>query len=945
MFHQFHVKAKDKDYLRFLWWENGELDSQPLVYRMRVHLFGAASSPGCANYGLKHIAAVGRGCFSDLSVRFIERNFYVDDGLLSVSSSEAAIQIVKEVREICKTGGLRLHKFISNSNEVLATIPKEEHAERVEDPYMMLDKTHVEGVLGVSWCVTSDEFQFRVTLKQNPLTRRGVLSTVASIYDPLGFIAPLILTGKQVLQHMCVGKVSWDDPLPVDLQPKLEAWLHDLQNLSEVKIQRCYMPSDFKDVQRYELHHFADASLSGYGACSYLRGINATGEIYCSLVMGKSRVAPMKFMTIPRLELSAAVVAVRISDMLKKELEINALQEYFWTDSKVVLGYINNDAKRFHLFVANRIQRIRQSTKPEQWRYVSSEQNPADHASRGLTGEQLLNSNWFTGPEFLWNRELPREEVMVGESVDSDPELRKVTIHDTQATEERSLQDRLCKFSDWTRAVKAVARLKRWIKEIKHLQSRSGEATSLAERSEAELTIIKMSQEKALFKEIQHIKNQSMPNVRDMTKLHRLNPFLDEQGILRVGGRLSHATLHPHVRHPAILPKDSHTSMLLIKHYHEKVHHQGRGMTMNELRSNGVWILACSGAVSSYIYKCTKCRKFRRCAEEQRMADLPEERTEATPPFVYCGMDCFGPFHVKDGRRELKRYGLLFTCMCSRAVHIEMLEDLSTDSFINALRSFIAIRGAVRQIRCDQGTNFMGARNEFIEAARGMNQEQVKALGCEFLMNTPSSSHMGGIWERQICTVRSILMSVLDHSAGRLDSASLRTFLYEVMAIINSRPLTTEHLNNPHGPEPLTPNHILTMKSKIILPPPGRFIKEDLYLHKRWRRVQYLANDFWFRWKKEYLLNLQARQKWNKDRRNAEVNDIVILQDDSAPRNQWKLARVLEVYLGRDGKVRKVKLLVGDSNLDKYGKRTAKPIFLERPIHKTVILLEATDRI
>lgn len=228
-------------------------------------------------------------------------------------------------------------------------------------------------------------------------------------------------------------------------------------------------------------------------------------------------------------------------------------------------------------------------------------------------------------------------------------------------------------------------------------------------------------------------------------------------------------------------------------------------------------------------------------------------------------MDCFGPFYVTDSRRELKQYGLLLTCMCSRAIHIELLDDLSTDAFINALRSFIAVRGTVHQIRCDQGTNFVGANREFMSAIEAMDQEQLKKLGCEFIMNVPFANHMGGVWERQIRTLRNVLTTVLDQSSKRLDSTSLRTLLYEVMAIVNSRPLTVEHLNDPLGPEPLTPNHILTMKSMIIEPPPGEFIKEDLYLRKQWRRVQYLANSFWSHWKKVYLLNLQHRQKWSKN--------------------------------------------------------------------------------
>lgn len=210
-------------------------------------------------------------------------------------------------------------------------------------------------------------------------------------------------------------------------------------------------------------------------------------------------------------------------------------------------------------------------------------------------------------------------------------------------------------------------------------------------------------------------------------------------------------------------------------------------------------------------------------------------------------------------------------------------------------------------------------------------------------MNTPASSHMGGVWERQIRTIRSVLTSILDQSSKQLDSSFLRTFLYEAMAVINSRPLTTDQLCDPSNPEPLTPNHILTMKSTIISPPPGRFVKEDLYLRKRWRRVQLLANTFWTRWKKEYLLNLQSRQKWTKEHRNAKVDDIVLLKDEITPRSQWKLAKIAEVYPGKDGIVRKVKLLMSDQNLYEEGKRTSKPVHLERPIQKTVVLMEAEE--
>ena len=282
--------------------------------------------------------------------------------------------------------------------------------------------------------------------------------------------------------------------------------------------------------------------------------------------------------------------------------------------------------------------------------------------------------------------------------------------------------------------------------------------------------------------------------------------------------------------------------------------------------------------------------------------------------------------------------------MSSRAVHIEMLDDMTTDAFINALRCFIALRGTVRQLRSDQGTSFMGAQHELATSLKEINERRVQqfleAHGCDFVTNVPSSSHMGGVWERQIRTIRNILTAILCQNNSRLDNSSLRTFLYETMAIVNSRPLAIENINDPLGPEALTPNHLLTMKSGIIVPPPGNFQKEDVYARKRWRRVQYLANQFWSRWKKEYLANLQVRQKWNKKRRNMQVGDVVQLKEEDLVRSHWTLAKVVETMPSKDSLVRKVKLLVADSSLTKEGKRSKKATYIERPIHKLTLLIE-----
>ncbi len=858
MFHQFHVQENDRDYLRFLWWKNGDRNSVLQEYRMKVHLFGAVSSPGCANYGLRYLANEYSQSHT-LGAQFITRDFYVDDGVTSAETVEKAIQLTKEARELCAKGGLRLHKFVSNDNTVLQSIPASECAVNFETKDLTFNDMPLERALGIHWNLQSDSFKFHLPLKGQPTTRRGILSTVASIYDPLGFVAPYVLNGKRILQEMCRQGSGWDDPLSPALSPRWERWQDDFVNLEKVNIPRCYVPAEFGKVVKTEIHHFSDASTCGYGQCSYLRMINVKDEIHCTFLIGKARVSPSKIITIPRLELSAAVVSVRMSNMLREELNLPNVDEFFWTDSKVVLGYINNDVRRFHTFVANRVQKIRQSTEPKQWLYVPTDQNPADNASRGGTINELLSSNWFSGPSFLWEREITTSDVVLDLPV-GDPELKKIQTLQTKTEESKDLVDHLTKFSSWSKTLKAIARLLRWIKKDK-----TNLPASASEQEDAKCLILKGVQKQMYQNEIDMLsQGKQLPS---HSKLHHLDAFIDKDGMIKVGGRLSHSSYSHSFKHPLILPKEHHVTELIIAHCHASVKHQGKGFTINEIRSCGYWIPGINRAVTSYIRNCVTCRRLRRSAEGQRMSDLPSERVEPSSPFTFCGMDCFGPFVTKEGRKHHKRYGLLLTCLCSRAIHIEMLNDMSTDAFINSLRCFIAIRGTARQIRCDQGTNFVGAKNELNSALQELDPERLTTFladkQCDFVLNAPHSSHAGGVWERQIKTVRSVLNATITLSSGRLDDASLRTLFYEAMAIVNSRPLTVDNLNDPKSLEPLTPNHLITMKSTTALPPPGKFIREDVYMKKRWRRVQYLTEQFWSRWKKEYLHNIAARQCWH----------------------------------------------------------------------------------
>ena len=719
MFYQVKVAEDDRDYLRFLWWEKGDTGKAPIEYRMTVHLFGAVSSPGCANFALKKTAEGNKDNFGTAAAQFVQQDFYVDDGLKSCQSVKEAKDLIVSVKEMCKRGGFKLHKFISNSREVIRDIPEEYRGKELKALNLDLDSLPLERTLGVEWCIESDSFQFRIHFQDKPCTRRGILSTVSSIFDPLGLVAPLLLEGKSVLQELCREKVAWDDPVPIEIKARWQKWHQDLLKLEKIYVPRCYKPSDFGSSTEIQLHHFADASSKGYGQCSYLRLRNEKGSINCSLLFGKSGVNPLKRITIPRLELTAATVSVKISHQIRKELDFDEVQETFWTDSRVVLGYIANESKRFHTFVANGVQQIQDHTDKKQWRYVSSQVNPADHASRGLKVEEFQFSSWLTGPKFLWENEIcwscEKQPCNSYQELDiNDPNVKKVITMTTNSELVQPCKDlifQLKNISSWYRAKRVVALCIKFVTLCRNKLKESSKQVkidlSVCDIEAAEKVIIKAIQTIAFQQEITALSTGKM--VSKSSVLLKLNPQIDSDGVLRANGHLKYAQLPEEQKFPALLPKESHVTTLVIRHFHEKIEHQGRGMTLNEIRACGFWIVGGSNAVGKLIGKCVTCRKLRAPVKEQIIGTLPEDRLAITPLFTYSAVDYFGPWILKLGRKEVKRYGVLFTCLASRAIHLETATSLETDSFINALRRFICRRGPIRQVRSDQGTNFVGA--------------------------------------------------------------------------------------------------------------------------------------------------------------------------------------------------------------------------------------------
>ena len=383
-----------------------------------------------------------------------------------------------------------------------------------------------------------------------------------------------------------------------------------------------------------------------------------------------------------------------------------------------------------------------------------------------------------------------------------------------------------------------------------------------------------------------------------------------------------------HAKHPFILPKNHIVTRIILEDIHRTKRHVGRNYMLAQFRQK-FWACGANSTSRSIINKCVLCRRQRAKVMEQKMADLPSDRiTPEEPPFSKIGMDFFSPLEVKQGRSMVKRYGVVFVCMTSKAIHIEVASSLDTDACINAIRRFIARRGQVKQIRSDNGSNLVGAAKEMRKAIDMWNQTKIHEYllqkHVDWKFNPPAGSHFGGIWERQIRSIRKIMFALSKEQT--MNDDCLQTVLCEVEAIINSRPITGIP-GESDDPEALTPNHLLLLKGNVNLPPT---ITGNLnqYAKRRWKQARYLADLFWRRWTREYLPQLQARQKWLQPRRNTQVGDLVLVVSETTPRNEWPLGKVVETIPGRDGLVRQVRV-------------KTKTNILLRPVDKLCLLLEA----
>ncbi|XP_055590151.1 uncharacterized protein LOC129742294 [Uranotaenia lowii] len=892
---------------------------------MDVATFGAACSPCTALYVIQRIADECEKEFPDVS-EALRGKTYMDDYFDSVDSSEMAVQ--RAIHD--------MRNWVSNDDSVLRELgePRME-----KDVAMTGNKSEsLERVLGIHWEPQKDVFTFSMSFygnlnqymsgRERP-TKREVLQCVMSLFDPIGLLSPYVIHGKMIVQDLWRSGINWDQKIQDAEWEKWLRWTSLLQKIDGLQIPRHYFAGLVLN-RSVQLHIFTDASEYGYGSAAYFRLVD-DNRIVVSLVRSVAKVAPLKYQSIPRKELQAAVLGANMFANICTDHTKPISETYIWTDSTTVLSWIRADHRQYKQYVAARIGSILSLTEPHIWHWVPTKDNIADCLTKwGKETVPDSDGKWFNGPSFLY-RDLeywPKQKPIPN----TTDELKTIhLLHHISVP--NSLVD-ASRISKWPILVRTMATVLRFLsncrRRVKGLPIEAVQATEKIkalvkkcipsinqplrqpEYREAEMILWRIVQADCFPEEVQVLlSNRSKPiteqkSIEKTSVIYRSTPFANEFGVIRVEGRTAnaqHATFD--VRFPIILDKNHVITQRLIDFYHQTFGHGNRETVFNELRQR-FEIAKLRPAINKTAKNCQRCR-IRKCVPKvPRMAPLPEERvTPYVRPFKYTGLDYLGPVEVTVGRRKEKRYVAVFTCLVVRAVHLELAYSLSSDSCIMAIRRFVRKRGSPHEIFSDNGTNFVGANRELKKQLNEIHlacADTFTNAHTNWLFNPPAAPHMGGVWERLVRSVK-VSMEALD-DGRKLNDEILLTVLAETEALINSRPLTYM----PQGisePEALTPNHFLmAISSTDPDAAQGNMVSLGEALRSSYLRSQYLAGTVWDRWLKEYFPSLNKRPKWFEETNPVKVGDLVYLAEGG--RRSWIRGRIVELLPNKDGRIRRV---------------------------------------
>ena len=951
MYREVLLHPEDQPYHKYIWRASTE---QPWKeYQMTRVTFGVAASPYLAVKTLQQVAA-DHGEEHPTAQWHVLNSFYVDDFLGGASSEEEATQLYQEISSMLEKGSFYLRKWRSSSSQVLGNIPSS-----IQETMPTLELTDQHSAtypkaLGVSWDSGRDTMFTNIGLPSKyAQTKRGVISDIARTFDVLGWITPAILPMKIMFRELWKEGKSWDEPIS-DLQATQHLlWRSDLSALKEVHLPRCYFRKE--KPSNSQLHGFADSSKEAYAAVVYLRATYPTLPPSIQLVVAKSKVAPLKTRTIPQLELCAANLLARLLTTTGQTLGIPITNQTAYSDSTVVLGWLGGESGRYCVFAGHRIAATTILLPSQHWHHVPSGQNPADVASRGCSATELTSHQlWWQGPPWLETDPIslppqPTQTVLEeGRKTEMKPEPKVVMV--TQQEEHFETKQ-----NSYLRLVRITSWLRRFMKILDAKKEQSSHLSTL-EGQEATLFLLQRAQHRSFTQEFARIKAGQAISPR--SKILVLHPIIGKDKLLRVGGRLWNTDLPYHTSHPIILAATDHLTRLLFGHYHLLLGHCGPSTLLTHA-ANLYHVLRGRSLASTICSRCITCRKKAAKASSQLMGQLPPFRVEHQQVFHHTGMDCCGPFLVRQGYTRKPVYVevflSIFICMVTKAVHLEVVSSLKTEAFIASLERFVARRGLPLNLHSDNGSNYVGAQNQLAHFYQMMNSQETKDAISRYTFqhqitwhNSPQRApHFGGLWEAAVRSAKFHLKRIVGQE--RLTFEELTTVCCQIESFLNSRPLGPITSHNEEGRSPLTPSHFLIGRAARAFPREPVTGKPTTL--ERWNICEKATQDFWDRWSQEYLQQLQKATKWHHKERNFQVNDLVMLTDGNQFKAQWSMAKVVKVYPGRDGLVRAVdvqletkvipKTIINNVQLAKEIKTSTS--ILRRPITKLALLLAADE--
>ena len=689
------VEREDRDVLRFLWVTDINKDPPDIIaMRFTRVVFGVASSPFLLNATVQYHVKSYEHTHPELVSQLL-RSIYVDDVVYGAPDVDKAYQLFESSKDIMRGGGFNLRKFLTNNpqlqrkiNAVEGTLSIPADSEGYTQMTLGKSQTPTDDerkVLGVRWDVRADELVIDVEniydlLRQTVPTKRLVVSSVGRIYDPLGILSPVVVPFKIFFQELSQLKQSWDLPLSGEILDKWKLTVKALEGARPIRIPRFYWPGNDASLTTYRLCGFCDASMRAYAAVIYL--VPVTGEAFppC-LVCSKTRVSPLQRLTIPRLELLSTVLLARLIHSATEALstELNLEDPICFTDSMISYHWIRGLEKGWRPFVQNRVNEVRRLVPPSQWRHCPGSSNPADLPSRGQTLSELANSQlWFHGPEWLSEDSL-QEDTM------NPTEVPEECLAELQARGTLNLLNPTCRGLSTlinvrsTNDINSLLRVTAYVLLfVKKLKKSNPPLSDLVCQAETLWTIEAQLSLKA-SRHFDHWKRQ-------------WSLFLDPTGVWRCGGRLHNAQISYATKFPAILPNDHHFTTLVIDRAHKRVFHNGVKETLTEIRSR-YWIPRGRAVVRQFIFRCTLCRRFESQAYKAPIPPLPPIQVQTEPPFTYTGVYFAGPLYVKTNDpipNSDKVWICLYTCCITRAVHLDLVPNLSTHTFLNSSRQFAA---------------------------------------------------------------------------------------------------------------------------------------------------------------------------------------------------------------------------------------------------------------